>query len=295
MKFVTKIRKSGILYILPMLLFLLATTFLPILYVVVMSFFKNYLPLKKFYFLFFRNYETALTNPDFLISLRNTVVYVFFSVFFHITVALAIAVFLDQRQGKVVVFAKTLRTIFIVPWLISWAVAASFWMLILDPAGVLNAYAMKLGILHEQMSWFGEPNYAMGWVILITVWKAFPFFMMLIYAALSTVPNELYEAAAIDGASTWEKFYHVTFKTILPTILTLAVLDIIWSIRQYDIIMLTTAGGPLMSTRTLTLQVYFTAFENLKFGLASAEGMLLMLLSMIMAILYVNLYAKTEL
>lgn len=295
MKFVKKIQKSGILYITPMLLFLLATTFLPILYVVVMSFFKNYLPLKKFYFLFFQNYKTALTNPDFLISLRNTAIYVFFSVLFHITVALAIAVFLDQRKGKVVFFAKTLRTIFIVPWLISWAVAASFWMLILDPAGVLNAYAMKLGILQEQISWFGEPNYAMGWVIFITVWKAFPFFMMLIYAALSTVPNALYEAADIDGASTWAKFYHVTFKTILPTILTLTVLDIIWSIRQYDIIMLTTAGGPLMSTRTLTLQVYFTAFENLKFGLASAEGMLLMLLSMTMAIIYVNLYAKTEL
>ena len=154
---------------------------------------------------------------------------------------------------------------------------------------------MKLGILKEQISWFGEPDYAMGWIVFITVWKAFPFFMMLIYAALTTVPNELYEAADIDGASDWNKFYHVTFKTILPTILTLTVLDIIWSIRQYDIIFLTTAGGPLMSTRTLTLQVYFTAFENLKFGLASTEGTILMLISMTMALIYVKLYAKTEL
>jgi multiple sugar transport system permease protein len=277
-----------------MLVFLLATTFLPILYVVVMSFFKNYLPLRKISFVLFQNYQHALSDPDFLTSFRNTAVYVFFSVLFHIVVALTIAVFLDRRKGRVIIFAKTLRTIFIVPWLISWAVAASFWILLLDPAGVLNAYAMKLGILKEQISWFGDPHYAMLWVIVITVWKAFPFFMMLLYAALSTVPNQLYEAADIDGASGWQKFYHVSFKTILPTIMTLTVLDIIWSIRQYDIIMLTTAGGPLMSTRTLTLQVYFTAFENLKFGLASAEGMLLMVLSMTMAILYVNLYAKAE-
>ncbi len=291
MTFANSFKKRGILFIMPMFIFIIATTFLPILYVIIMGFFRNYLPEKAISFVFLENYKNIFKDPEFWKSLYNTGVYVFFTVFFHISFSLFIATFLDKK-GPLSGFAKILRSIFITPWLLSWAVAASVWLLILNPAGVLNGLAMNFGFLTKQIPWFGEKRFAMGWIIFITVWKAFPFFMMFIYAALTTVPAKLYESAAIDGASYLQKFYYITFPHILPTVLTLTVLDIIWSIRQFDIFFLTTAGGPLKSTQTLSLYVYFTAFERFKFGLASAQGIVIFLISSIAALVYVEIYSK---
>jgi multiple sugar transport system permease protein len=224
----------------------------------------------------------------------RTGVYVFSSVFFHIFIALCLAVFLDRKKGLAGRWARTVRSVLIVPWLISWAVAAAVWRLILRPSGVLNAYLMRLGIIESQIPWLGSLDFAMAWVVAITVWKAFPFFLMMTYAALQTVPNQLYESAQIDGAGVFGQFRHVTLPGIMPTLLTLTVLDIIWSLRQFDVLFLTTGGGPLRSTRTLTLQVYMTAFEGLRFGLASAQGVLIMLLSTIMSVVYLFLYSRAE-
>jgi len=284
---------KGLAFISPMFIFILATTLLPIVYVVATGFFRNYLPEKNITFIFLKNYGTILKDPEFWKSLSNTGVYVFFTVFFHVLFALFIALFLDKR-GLFSKLAKLLRGIFITPWLLSWTVAASIWLLILNPAGVLNGFGMTFGLIAKQIPWLGEVRFAVGWLIFITVWKAFPFFMMFTYAALTTIPPELYESASIDGANYFQKFFHITFPQILPTLLTLIVLDIIWSIRQFDIIFLTTAGGPLKSTQTLSLYVYFTAFENFKFGLASAQGVMIFLISSVAALIYLRLYAKTE-
>jgi len=277
----------------PMFIFIIATTLLPISYVIIMGFFRNYLPEKHISFVFFKNYENIFKDPEFWKSLYNTGIYVFFTVFFHISFSLFLAIFLDKK-GFLSGLAKILRGIFITPWLLSWTVAASIWLLILNPAGVLNGFAMSLGLLTKQVSWLGEVRFAMAWIILITVWKALPFFMMFTYAAITAVPANLYESAAIDGASYLQKFRYITFPHILPTLLTLTVLDIIWSIRQFDIIFLTTSGGPLKSTQTLSLYAYFTAFEKFKFGLASAQGIVIFLISSIPALIYVEIYSKSE-
>ena len=285
--------KKGVLFISPMLVFLLLTTFLPIIYVIFEGFFRNFLPEKSVSFVLFKNYMQIFKDKEFLKSLYNTGVYVFFSVFFHVAFGLFMAMFLDKK-GPLAGLAKIMRGIFITPWLLSWAVAASVWLLILNPAGVLNGFGMSLGLLHRQIPWFGEKKYAMAWIIFITIWKAFPFYMMFIYASLITVPQELYESASIDGANYIKKFYYVTLPHILPTLLTLTILDIVWSIRQFDIIFLTTGGGPVNSTETLSLYVYFTAFEKFRFGLASAQGVIIFLISSIPAFIYIKLYGKTE-
>ena len=284
---------QGIAFISPMFVFILATTLFPILYVIVMSFFRNYLPEKSISFVFLENYVTIIRDADFWRALSNTGVYVFFTVTFHILFALFLALFLDKK-GFFSGLARILRSIFITPWLLSWTVAASIWLLILNPAGVLNGFAMTLGLLERQIPWLGEVRYAMGWLVLITVWKAFPFFMMFTYAALTTVPAEQYESADIDGAGYFQRLFRITLPQILPTLLTLIVLDIIWSIRQFDIIFLTTAGGPLKSTLTMSLHVYFTAFERFRFGLSSAEGVMIFLVSTIAALVYLRLYRRAE-
>jgi multiple sugar transport system permease protein len=292
MNLINKVKKSGFGFILPLIIFLLLTIFFPILYVLTNSFFSNYLPQEK-YFVGFENYYNIFTQFEFWNSVYNTIVYVVFTVSFHIIISLFIALFLSTAKGTLTKISKTIRTILIIPWLLSWAVAAAIWLLILDSSGVLNSFGISLGILDFQVPWLGSTS-AMNWIILITVWKSFPFFMMFIYAAITTVPDQLYEAAEIDGATFWEKFYHITLKYIMPTILTLIILDIVWSIRQFDIIYLTTGGGPLNSTETLSISVYFTAFEKLKFGIASTKGVVLFIISSLMAFIYIKFYNKIE-
>lgn len=285
---------SGLLFVLPLTVFLFVMTFAPILYVIGLSLFRDYLPDRHVSFVGIKNFITILTKGDFWISLKNTAVYVVFSVFFHLLVAVVLAVMLDRNRGRFVGYSRFVRSLLIVPWLLSWAVAAALWKLILDPAGVLNAYLIKLGIMHHQIAWFGTTSFAMAWIIGITVWKAFPFYLMLVYAALTTIPPELYESADIDGAPLIRQVRSITLPMISPTMLTLAVLDVIWSLRQFDIIYLTTGGGPLNSTRTLTLQVYFTAYENFRFGISASDGVLILLISTVLAIIYIRLYERVE-
>ena len=285
---------SGLLFVLPLAVFLFVTTLAPIFYVVGLSLFRDYLPERHVSFVGIKNFITVLTGGDFWISLKNTGVYVVFSVFFHLTVAVVLAVLLDRNRGRFAGYSRLIRGLLIVPWLLSWAVAAALWRLILDPAGVLNAYLIKLGIMHRQIAWLGTTSFAMGWIIAITVWKAFPFYLMLVYAALTTIPIELYESADIDGARLARKVRSITLPMISPTMLTLAVLDVIWSLRQFDIIFLTTGGGPLNSTRTLTLQVYFSAYENFRFGIAASQGVLILLISTVLAVVYIQIYERAE-
>jgi multiple sugar transport system permease protein len=288
-------KRSGVWFLVPLIIFLAATTLAPILYVLVVSFTDYYLPASSIKFSGFTNYEKYLIDGDYWKSAGNTGVYVFFSTVCHIVVATVLAVFLDKPKGLFTGVGRRARNVLIVPWLFSWAVAAALWRLILSPGGILNAYLIQWGIICEQIPWFGTPGAAMAWIIAITIWKAFPFFMMMVYAGLMTIPGELYESAQIDGAGTVARFFGITLPSLAPTLLTLIVLDVIWSLRQYDIIFLTTAGGPLNTTRTLTLEVYYSAFEKLRFGLASAQGVFILILSSILAGIYIRIYEKREL
>ncbi len=283
----------GYFWVTPLIVILLLTTLFPVLYIFGLGFFENYLPSGKVFPIGLANYRETLKNPLFYKVLSNTAVYVFFSVLLHLVIGLFLAAFLDKRN-RFSTLASGMRVVFIIPWLLSWSVASSIWLLILNPTGVLNSFLISHGWTTDQISWFGSPDYAMVWIILITAWKAFPFYMMLIYAALTTIPEELYESASIDGANLVQKFYFVSLQSIIPTILTLGVLDVIWSIRQYDIFALTTGGGPLDSTRTLSLHVYSMAFENLRFGLASSQGIIIMFISSLISIFYIRLYGQTE-
>ncbi|MDC7234953.1 MAG: sugar ABC transporter permease [Spirochaetales bacterium] len=284
---------KGYIWVAPMTIVLLLTTLVPVVYILGLGFFENYLPTGRVIWAGLANYRETLSDPLFYKVLGNTAVYVIFSVLLHLAIGLFLAVFLDKRN-RFAVLSSGLRVVFIIPWLLSWSVASSIWLLILNPSGVLNSILIGLGLLEDKVAWFGSPDFAMVWIILITAWKAFPFYMMLIYAALTTIPEELYESASIDGANLVQKFYYVSFQSILPTMLTLGVLDIIWSIRQYDIFALTTGGGPLDSTRTLSLHVYSTAFENLRFGLASSQGIMIMLISSLISVFYIRLYSRAE-
>ena len=212
----------------------------------------------------------------------------------HIVFAVLLALFFDKDSRIIGSMAFIMRGLIIIPWLLSWTVAAAIWLLILNPSGVLNGLLLNWGMIPESVIWLGDPSTAMIWIVIVTVWKSLPFFFMLTYAALMTVPKELYESAVIDGAGAWKCFWSITLPMIKQTLLTLAVLDIVWCIRQYEVIAFTTGGGPLGSTKTLSVKIFQTAFENLRFGLASAQGVVVLLICSIIALIYIRIYTKSE-
>ncbi len=289
-----RLNKSGVPFILPLVIFLFLTTFFPIVYVTITGFFRNYLPEKEISFVFLQNFKEIFKDEDFIGSLWHTAVYVVSVSGIHLIMAVVLAIFFDKHIGFIGKVAYTMRAIIIIPWLLSWTVAASIWLLILNPSGVLNGALMGMGAISEVITWLGTLKWAMFWLIMITVWKSFPFFFMLTYAAIITVPHELYESAQIDGAGTIQKFFRITIPMIMQTLMTLTALDLIWCIRQYVVIALTTGGGPLNSTKTLSVKIYQTAFEGLKFGQASAQGVVVLLISSIIAVAYIRLYTRTE-
>ncbi len=291
---IRKNTKLGIMFTAPLIIFLALTTFFPLLHVIITGFYRNYLPERGAVFVFFENYKIIFQDQDFMQALANTAVYVLSVTALHLLLAVALAVFFDRHTQIIGKIAYLVRGIIIIPWLLSWTVAAAIWLLILNPSGVLSSVLVYLGLTPRLHIWLGDPDYALTWIIIITVWKSLPFFFMLTYAALMTVSSELYESANIDGASHWQQFWSITLPMIKQTLMTLAVLDIVWCIRQYEVIAFTTGGGPLGSTRTLSIKIYQTAFENLRFGLASAQGVVVLLICSVIAMIYIKVHTQSE-
>ena len=163
------------------------------------------------------------------------------------------------------------RSLLTVPWAIPEVPVAITFIFMIDPTfGVFNLLARALPGVTENPQWTLDPTLAMGVVIIVTVWKGFPFYSLVLLSALQAVPEDLYEAASLDGAGAVTQFLHVTLPSILPSVALLAVLAFIYSMQQFTLIWLITGGGPVDATLTLAPAIYMQAFRFYDFGYASA-------------------------
>jgi multiple sugar transport system permease protein len=163
------------------------------------------------------------------------------------------------------------RGLLTVPWAIPEVPVAITFIFMIDPTfGVFNLLARMLPGVTENPQWTLDPALAMAIVVIVTVWKGFPFYSLVLLAALQAVPEELYEAARLDGASAWRQFRHVTLPGIRPSIALLAVLAFIYSMQQFTLIWLITGGGPVDATLTLAPAIYMQAFRFYDFEYAAA-------------------------
>jgi len=186
-------------------------------------------------------------------------------------------------------FTKALfRIVYILPWLFTIAVIAVIWRLLLDPAGVLNYVLQTLGLVQQGVDWLGDPGTALWVVTFANIWSGYPFFMISLLAGLQGIPGDLYEAADVDGASPVQKFLHVTLPQLRPVIISMAVLDLIWTSQQFALIWMMTGGGPLNATEVLSTFTYKQAFSEYEFATASAAAVVVLLLTMILAFFYVR-------
>ncbi|MCE0491116.1 sugar ABC transporter permease [Pantoea sp. Mb-10] len=232
------------------------------------------------------NYIYALTDPDFQQSLGRTLLFTVVSVAFEAAIGVLVALLLNQRfYGR-----NLLRVLVILPWALPTIVNAMMWRLNFNPDyGSINALLTQLGILDGYRSWLGSPDSALGAVMFADIWKNYPLVTLLVLAALQSVPDDLYEAARLDGASAWRRFRAITFPAIVGALSVAVVLRTIDAFKIFDLIYVMTRGGPVDSTKTLSFFVYQESFSYLRAGSGAAYAMLMTLLCAVLIAIYLLL------
>jgi len=226
-------------------------------------------------FIGFSNYRNLLFSPDYWTSVWVTAKFAFVTVVAGVGLALALAVALDANP-----YARGLmRTVFLLPVSISSAMAAMLWIFLYNPtAGYLNFLLDLVG--GQGPNWLGSSKWALTSVAITTIWKEMGFSIIFLLAGLAGVPNELKEAALVDGAGPVRRFWHVTLPILSPTLFFVTVVSVIHSFESFGQIHILTGGGPFGKTTTLVYNLYIDAFVNFRTGYASAQAVLLFLLMM---------------
>jgi multiple sugar transport system permease protein len=231
------------------------------------------------------NYAAVLTSPVFGKAMLNTVLFTAGSIAGQFTIGLAIAVFFHRRFP----LSGLLRSLLLLPWLIPLIVSGAVWRWILDQdSGALNRFLSGIGLVHGHPGWLSTTQLALVAVIVVNIWIGIPFNTTILYGGLQDVPEELYEAAAIDGATGWRAFRYVTWPLLRPVVNVVLVLGMVYTIKVLDIILALTGGGPANATQTLATQAYHLSFSEFQFGQGAALGNVLIVISLAFALLYLR-------
>ncbi len=237
------------------------------------------------------NYLWALTSPDFANALVNSLVWTFGSVGIEMILGLGIALLLHRPFR----FRGAARALILTPYLVPTVVAVLTWRFMFhDIIGVLNYLLISAGLVKGPVLWLNDPKMAMLSVIMVGVWKFFPFVVIALLGILQAIPQEQYEAAKIDGASAFRQFRVITLPHVMPVFLLSALLRTIWTFHKFDIIYLLTGGGPLDATTTLPVLVYLKGFTDFELGRAAAVAMLTFALLGIVLAAYFFLVRRAE-
>lgn len=230
------------------------------------------------------NYGHALTDPVFWSSLGNSLIWVGTAVSLQFLLGLGTALLLNRSFA----WRSVARALVVVPWALPSVIIGLIWTWMLDfNLGVLNEIMVRIGLLSHPVAWLAQPNTAMIAVILAVVWQGFPFFAVTLLAGLQSIPAELYEAAAIDGAGAWSNFRYVTLPGLAGVIATTLLLRMIWVANSLDLILIMTGGGPGTATQTLPLHAFLTAWSGGNYGQGSALAVLLTLILLGVVVLHV--------
>ena len=238
------------------------------------------------------NYRTVLDDPTFAPALLHTVVFTVVCLFFQYSLGLALAVFFNQNFR----LSATLRALFLVPWLLPLIVSASTWSWMLNSdSGIVNTALHWLGI--DAVNWLSSPSWSLTSVIIANIWIGVPFNLVVLYSGLQSIPAGLYEAAALDGAGAWRRFWSITFPLLRPVSAITLLLGLVYTLKVFDIIWIMTKGGPADSSTTFATWSYQLSFGNLlpAFGPGAAVGNLLVIAALVFGLLYVRVQRKQAL
>ncbi|MDU7428631.1 MAG: sugar ABC transporter permease [Actinomyces urogenitalis] len=229
------------------------------------------------------NYIAVIRSSVFTTALLNTVLFTVGSIIGQFTIGLALAVFFKKRFP----LSGVMRSLLLLPWLLPMIVSSAIWKWMLDKdSGVIN---QLLGLLHiDAVPWLTSTSVALIAVIMVNIWLGIPFNMTILYSGLQDIPDELYEAAALDGAVGWKAFRNVTWPLLRPVVSVVLILGVVYTLKVLDIILGLTGGGPSTATETLATQSYKLSFANFEFGEGAALGNILVIIALVFALVYLR-------
>lgn len=275
----------GVMLIAPTVVVFCAVIVYPLLSAIYLSFFSIFTPTLQGDFVGLNNYAELLSTGTFWSSLGTTLIWTVGTLSLQILFGVGMALVLHQNMW----FRSLARSLILFPYFISTVVAVLVWKwLFNDLYGIMNHFLISLGIISFPMDYLGTMPNAMISVILVGAWKYFPFVVIAVLARLQTIPDQLYEAAKIDGAGPIARFFDVTLPQLRDVLVVIILLRAIWDFKEFDLIFLLTGGGPLNDTQTLPLLVYQEAFALNDMGNASAYAVMMMLIMLVFMLVYIR-------
>ena len=237
------------------------------------------------------NYMNLLKDPFFSRTFWNTGIFVFLSVASHMVLGLAVAMVLNTALPAKPLF----RLIALLPWVVPDVVAGIIWKWMYNPIyGAINDFLLRIGLINTPVEWLSNPALALFSVILVNLWRGFPFVMLILLAGLQAIPRHLYEAAGIDGASRVQSFFHITIPGLRKMIVVALALDIVWEVRRFGLIQAMTQGGPGVLTEVLSTYTYKQYFQFFRFEYASAIAVVMTVVLLLVSLPYIWMISQEE-
>lgn len=240
----------------------------------------------KYDFVGLKNFQAVLTNSLFWSSMKNTFIFAFFSVFFRIVIGLSLALLLTSKLTK---FKTFFQGLFYMPTITPLVAVSFVWMWMFNPQfGLINK------VFQLDINWLKDSKWALPAIIIMTIWKDFGYATVIFMGGLLGLPEEVFEAADIDGASPWQKFLKVTWPLLKPTTLFIVITSLITYLQAYIQILIMTEGGPGTSTYVISYLIYDEAFVKYNFGIASAMSIILFVIIGILTVLMFKITAERK-
>jgi len=283
---------ANYIYLLPAAICLGGTVLFPILNAIHMSLYQNVLSRPQdYHFIGLGNYVRMFHDPTFWLTLKNSLVWVFFSVSVQFVLGFLGALLLNAEfKGR-----AFFRTLNLLPWIIPGVVVGLVWEYLYQPNyGPINDILRRVGLLTVPVAWLSEPALAMASVIFANIWRGIPFFSIMILAGLQAIPDEVYEAATVDGASVTQRFWNITLPMLRPIIVVATATRIIWTFNYADLIFVMTSGGPANVTQITSSYTLLTAYTDLDFGYAATLSVVLLVIMLVFTACYLKFTKGVE-
>ncbi len=283
LKLSTRYGLLGALFIAPTVLVFSAVIVYPLFSAIYLSLFSIYTLTLQGEWVGLGNYQALLGSDTFWRALGNNLIWTAGTLTLQVVFGVALALLLNNN----IWFRSLARSLVLFPYFVSTVVAVLVWRwLFNDLYGILNHLMLRIGLIDMPINWLGEMPNAMFSIVMVGTWKYFPFVVIAVLARLQTIPPQLYEAARVDGANAWARFWDVTLPQLRDVLTVIILLRTIWDFKEFDLIYLMTGGGPLNRTQTLPLVVYQQAFGLNQMGMAAAYSVVMMLIMLVFMAAY---------
>jgi multiple sugar transport system permease protein len=232
------------------------------------------------------NYVQVVTSSLFSTTLINTALFTIGSIIGQFVLGLLLALFFHRRFP----LSGVLRALLLLPWLLPLIASSAVWKWMLDQdSGVVNQTLLAIHVIPAPIPWLSSPDVALVAVIIVNIWLGIPFNVTILYSGLQDIPQELYEAASLDGATGWKAFRYITWPNLRPVVSVVLVLGVVYTLKVLDIILGLTGGGPANATQTLATSSYHYSFVDFTFGQGAAVSNILIVISLAFSIVYLRL------